>query len=121
MSKFILESFKPRDHAEAVALFRAEIIGALARRDLGHGELHAALVKLASHRYRPPGAENARRFGVSTIERWYYAYRNGGLEALMREPRSDRGPCRALSPELRQLLCVLDSFDDRANAPDAAR
>ena len=26
MSKFILESFKPRDHAEAVALFRAEII-----------------------------------------------------------------------------------------------
>lgn len=27
----------PQDHAEAVAIFRSEIVGALTRRDLDHG------------------------------------------------------------------------------------
>ena len=34
----------PKDHAEAVALFRSEIVGALTRRDLARGELRAALL-----------------------------------------------------------------------------
>lgn len=34
---------RPRDHAEAVALFRAEVIGALVRRELQRGELAAEI------------------------------------------------------------------------------
>jgi hypothetical protein len=47
---------RPRDHAEAVALFRAEIIGALVRRELNRGELAAALRALSQQRFRPPGS-----------------------------------------------------------------
>jgi hypothetical protein len=32
---------RPQDHTEAVALFRAEVIGALARRELSRGGLAA--------------------------------------------------------------------------------
>jgi len=58
------DALSPRDHAEAVALFRAELIGALARREFGRGELAAALRVLAAERYRPPGSATTRRFGV---------------------------------------------------------
>jgi hypothetical protein len=33
--------FAPKNHGEAVAIFRSEIVGALTRRDLDHGELRA--------------------------------------------------------------------------------
>jgi hypothetical protein len=56
---------RPRDHAEEVALFRAEVIGALARRELSHGELAAEIRKLAKLRFRPPG----RRATKSTANR----------------------------------------------------
>lgn len=117
MPKSMVDSFKPRDHAEAVALFRAEIVGALARRDLTHGELHAALVELAARRYRPPGSLSTRQYGVSTLERWYYAYRKGGIAALRPDPRSDRGPCRALPGPLRQLLCDIRREHPGASVP----
>ena len=42
-----LQSLKPKDHAEEVAIFRSEIVGALTRRDLDHGELAATLKDLA--------------------------------------------------------------------------
>lgn len=94
----------PRDHAEAVALFRAQIIGALTRRDLDRGELAAELRALAAERYRPPDSATTRQFGASTLERWFYAYRAGGLVALRPRPRSDRGRGRELTPEQRELL-----------------
>jgi hypothetical protein len=67
------DSLVPRDHAERVALFRAGVIGALTRRELGHGELAAALAALAKHAYRVPGRRATKRFGVSTLERWFSA------------------------------------------------
>lgn len=69
------DSLVPRDHAEAVALFRAEIIGGLARCQLDRGELAAELRKLAERKYRPPGRRTTKQYGVSTLERWVYAYR----------------------------------------------
>jgi putative transposase len=117
MPKSVLESFKPRDHAEAVALFRAEIVGALARRELTHGALHAELVELAARRYRPPGSLSTRKYGASTLERWYYAYQKGGLAALQPDPRSDRGPCRSLPEALRQLLCDIRREHPGASVP----
>ena len=105
----------PRDHAEAVALFRAELVGPLARREFDRGGLAAALRELAAIACRPPGSRATRRFGVSTYERWYYAYLAGGLAALRPDARSDRGRGRALTPELRELL-----LDIRREHPTAA-
>lgn len=110
-----MPSLVPRDHAEAVALFRAEIIGALARSELSHGELAKQLRKLAERKYRSPGRRASKQFGASTLERWYYAYRRGGLAALRPDARSDRGRARELAPEQRELL-----LDVRREHPDAS-
>jgi len=59
---------------EATALFRANIIGALATRELDRGELKAELRALSAKRFRPPGAKVTRCFSVPTLERWLYAY-----------------------------------------------
>ena len=103
----------PKDHAERVALFRSEVVGALTRRELDHGELRA----LAKTALRPPGAEVSRRFSVATLERWYYAYRRGGLGALAPRPRSDRGRGRELSPEQRALLLDIRREHPSASVP----
>jgi putative transposase len=81
-----MDALEPRDHAEAVAVFRSEVIGSLRRRDLGHGDLRAELVALSQQRFRTPGAEVTRTISIPTLERWYYAYRRGGLPALRPRP-----------------------------------
>ena len=105
-----------RDHAEAVALFRAQIIGALTRRDLDRGELAAAFRALAAARYRPPDRATTRQFGASTLERWFYAYRAGGLSALRPRPRSDRGRARELTAAQRDLLLEIRREHPTASA-----
>ena len=67
-----MDRLAPRDPAEAVAIFRAEIIGALTRREWTHGALGAALTTLSQQRWRPPGAATTRTYSVPTLERWYY-------------------------------------------------
>jgi transposase InsO family protein len=94
----------PRDPREAVALFRAEIVGALTHRPLSRGALRAELEALAAVPRRPPGASVTRRFGVSTLERWYYTYKAEGLAGLLPKARSDRGHARALTAEQRQTI-----------------
>jgi putative transposase len=54
--------------------------------------------------FLPPGAPRSRTFGYATLERWYYAHRAGGLEALRPTPRSDRGRARELTEAQRELL-----------------
>jgi hypothetical protein len=120
-----LQSLKPKDHAEEVAIFRSEIIGALTRRDLDHGELATALKELAAERYRPPGADSTRKYSVPTLERWYYAYKTGSLDALRPEPRSDCGRAQELTVEQRKLLCDILSVrtfsEGTRNSPFAGR
>lgn len=95
---------KPKDPAEAVALYRAQIVGPLVRRELERGELASALAELSKTRFRPPRAHGARSYSVATLERWYYAFREGGLEALRPKERSDRGRGRELTDEQKKLL-----------------
>src|SRR3954464_9394847 len=111
------EALSPRDQAERIALFRAELIGAVSRRELSRGELAAALRTLAAERYLPPGSKTLRYFGVSTFERWYYAYRRGGLAALRPDARSDRGRGRELTPEQRALLLDIRREHPGASVP----
>jgi len=100
----VTESIRPKDHAEAVALFRAQVIGPLTARDLGHGELAEELRALSERRFRPPWLDHSRTYAPATLERWYYAYRAGGLAALKPARRSDRGYAQALTEEQRTLI-----------------
>ena len=85
------DPLRPRDHAEAVALFRAEVIGALAHRELTRGELASALRHLSTLRFRPPGSDATRlpthaasTSGptASTRPAASYPRRDGGLDRL---------------------------------------
>ena len=107
----------PHDHAEAVAIFRSEIVGALTRRELDHGALRAAFRALADERFRPPRMDTTRRYSVATLERWYYAYRKGGLLALRPAPRSDRGHAQELTDEQRVLLLDIRREHRSASVP----
>jgi len=94
----------PRDPREAVALFRVEIIGALTHCPLSRGALDAELTVLSLIPRRLPGSSITRYFAVSTLERWYYAYKAEGLAGLVPKARSDRGHARELTPEQRTMV-----------------
>ena len=110
-------SLQPRDHAETIALFRASIVGAIVQRDMSRGELATALRTIAACKYRPPGSRVSKQFSLATLERWFYAYRRGGLDALRPAPRSDRGRARDLTPEQRQLLLDIRREHPTASVP----
>lgn len=95
---------EPRDHAEAVALFRVKVIGELTARELSYGELAVALRELSQKNFRAPEAEVTRKYGVSTLERWYHGYRTRGLAGVTPKPRSDRGYGQNLTHTERKLL-----------------
>ncbi len=99
---------KPKDRAEAVAIFRAQVIGPLVcRSQWTHGELAEELRALSQQPVRPPGASRSRTYAASTLERWLYGWRRGGLNALRPKRRSDCGHARALTAEQRALLLAI--------------
>ena len=106
---------EPSNHAEAVALFRAEVIGAIARMELSRGGLRARIAELSRQKFRPPGSPRLKSFGVSTLERWYYRYRKHGLRGLHPNVRSDRGRARQLDAKLQELVA-----DIRREYPSAS-
>ena len=102
-----MDEITPKDHAEAVALYRAQIIGAVAVRELDRGELGAALEELSKRRFRAPRAHSPQTYSVATLERWYYAYKEGGLDALRPQARADKGRGRDLTDAQRELLTAI--------------
>ena len=111
-----MDVLDPKDHGEAVALFRSEVVGALTRLELPRGELAARLEVLSQQRFRPPGATATRTFAVPTLERWYRRYKRGGLAALRPEPRADKGAARALTADQQQLVCEVRRENPSASA-----
>lgn len=112
-----MQPLSPKDRAEEIALFRSEIIGALTRRELDRGELAEAIAELSKQRFRPPRAKSTKAYSVATLERWYYAYKSGGLEALRPQPRSDRGRCQGLTEAQRKLILDIREEHPSASAP----
>jgi putative transposase len=113
-----MTTLEARDFAERVAVFRHGIIGALATRDaLSHGELAEALRRIAEECHRPPEAARTRSFSVATLERWLYAYKKGGLDALRPARRADRGRGREIPAELRELLLDIRREFPAASVP----
>jgi hypothetical protein len=95
------------DERNQEALFRHAILGDVLSRNLRRGELRPALKQLAQQSYQDSQGRS-RRIARKTLEEWYYNYRNGGFEALKPKPRNDRNTSRVLSPELQQLILVLN-------------
>jgi len=55
-------------------------------------------------------------FSAGSIERYYYAYRNDGFQALVPAQRADKGRSRALSPEAQEKLIALRVEHPRMDA-----
>jgi putative transposase len=100
-----MDPLTPKSHGEQVAVFRHGLIGALALRSLTHGERITLLRGLSEQCVRPPDSDTTRCYSVPTLERWLYAFKRGGLEALVPQARADKGRGRDLPPEVRELLC----------------
>jgi hypothetical protein len=81
------DELTPRDHAEAVAMFRAQVIGDLAARQLDHGDLAAELRERSQQRFRPPGSDVTRCYSVPTLERWRPSIRASIMQRLWFCPR----------------------------------
>jgi transposase InsO family protein len=89
------------------AHLRFSIVGPLLARPPEKGELAKELEKLSSRRYPHPSHEGEWiKFGVSTIERWYYeaAKSDDPIKALSRKTRSDVGQGRAIGPLVSKYL-----------------
>ncbi len=56
--------------------FRFSVVGPLLASPPEHGELRRELARLAKVSYKHPTTGEAVRFGVKTLERWYYLARN---------------------------------------------
>jgi putative transposase len=112
-----MDKLVPKDRAERTALFRSEIVGALTRRDFNRGALRKALVELSQERFRPPDSDRTRTYSVTTLERWMYRYKRGGLAALKPSARSDQGRGRRLSAEQKQLLLDIRREHPSASVP----
>jgi transposase InsO family protein len=97
---------------ERWARLRFSIIGALLAAPPAKGALHAALVQLAAREWRHPSTGAPVRFGVSTLERWFYRARNerhDPVGVLRRKRRQDAGEQALMTPALRQAL--LEQYD----------
>jgi putative transposase len=100
-----MDPLTPKHHGEEVAVFRHGLIGAIVVRALTHGERIELLRGVSEQRVRPPGSDTTRCYSVPTLERWLYAFKRGGLDALVPRARGDKGRGRDLEPALRELLC----------------
>lgn len=96
---------RPRSH-ERWAHLRFGVVGGLLASPPAPGELRAELSRLAEKPWRHPTTGELVRFGLSTIERWYYAARAGSnpVGVLRRKLRGDSGRFLAIKDELAQAL-----------------
>lgn len=94
------------------ARLRFAIIGPLLAAPPAAGELMPALEILAAKTWRRPDNNLDIRFGLATIERWYYRARKAKdpLLALRRLPREDRGSFPSLP--VQTIECLTNQYRD---------
>jgi len=80
----------PTPDVAEVAVWRYGIISSLLHRNEGEQTLEEALLKIASGQYRKPDGSFVS-YCPDTLKKWFYRYRNGGLDALNDPPRKDIG------------------------------
>jgi transposase InsO family protein len=93
--------------SERWARLRFAIVGPLLATPLAPGALRGELARLAQQRWRHPITGAPVAFGISTIERWYYAARQAPQDpvgVLRRRRRRDAGQYPSVGLALRQAL-----------------
>lgn len=88
------------------ARFRFAVVGPLLAAPPRRGQLRPALEQLAAKSWTHPTTGEPVHFGVSTIERWYYAAKNARdpVKELHRKVRSDAGEQPSMSAKLREVV-----------------
>ncbi len=89
------------------AHLRFSIVGPLLAAPPPRGELQTELERLAAKEWRHPVTGEPAWFGVSTIQRWYYAARRERTDPvgiLRRKIRKDAGQQCSVNEELRRVL-----------------
>jgi putative transposase len=91
---------------ERWARFRFGVVGRLLAAPPSPGELQTQLRLLAAQSWRHPVSGQPVKFGLSTLERWYYAARHAQdpVRALARRLRSDQGTHPAISTQAAEWL-----------------
>ena len=86
--------------------FRFSVIGPLLSAPPERGELRAELERLVSKTYRHPISGAGVRFGLSTVERWYYAARDAAdpVGRLKNRLRKDAGEHPSVGLPLREAI-----------------
>ena len=88
------------------ALFRLSVLGPLVSRErLDRGDLQQIIRQLAQQEYAIPGSRR-RHIGEKTLQSWYYAWRQHGLEGLCGKPRVDRGQSKLPSAVQAAILAA---------------
>jgi transposase InsO family protein len=102
----VTKSRKPSVH-QAWAHLRFSVVGHLLASPPPRGELGVELEKLAGRTWRHPVTDEPARFGVSTVERWYYQAlreRHDPVGVLRKKVRKDAGQQAAMADPVRQAL-----------------
>lgn len=96
---------RPRSH-ERWAHLRFGVVGGLLASPPAAGELRAELERLAQKPWCHPTTGEVVHFGLSTIERWYYAARAGSnpVGALRRRRREDSGRWLAITDAVAEVV-----------------
>ena len=90
---------------EALALRRMSLVQSVIELIQHHWPLAAALEQVASAQALPAEGETPPQWVARrTLEDWYYAFKQGGFEALKPKRRSDRGKPRRLSPKQQEWI-----------------
>lgn len=91
------------DHRHEVALFRYGLIAELVHLPPATPGLYRRIAEKAAAEYTIPGTTRTR-VAPETLRDWLKRYRKGGFDALLPQPRADRGRSRALPEAVADLL-----------------
>ncbi len=103
-----------------VALFRLSVLGPLiSPEQLQRGELQTIIRQLAQREYAIPDSDR-RMLGEKTIQSWYYAWRKGGIDALVPKVRVDRGSSK-MSATVQEAILAAKRENPRRSINQIAR
>src|SRR4051794_40250493 len=86
-----------------IAMWRLSVLGPLISARLVHGDRRQLFAEAAARVHQQPDGRLVE-LSARTVEAWYYAYRQGGFEALSPQARSDRGKSRALPQKVAERI-----------------
>jgi len=105
---------------QTVALFRYGLIAEFVHLPPSSPGLYAKLQAKAEQTYAIPGSTRTR-VAAETLRDWLKSYRRNGFDALLPQPRSDRGRSRALPPDIADRLLSLKEEMPQLSVPQLIR